>query len=524
MRRIYLPATALLLVANGLMVARVLLGGVRLDEVRPTIRYLVTLQLESVLHGDPATIKTYLPPSVPHQTITAERIEANRLAYSTVFEPPNRRAIWSAEGISGHALAVYEATVRVHPTRYDLPEGASIPEDYPPSVSPYLRPTESVQSDAPEIAEAARRLLGSPGSGELVPTIRKLYEFVQNEIRASDYENSLDAVTTLKWGEAFCGGKSRLLAALLRAANVPARLVGGLILEPGSKRVTHVWVEAWIHGVWVPLDALNRRFAEHPRDYLVLYYGDEPLFSRTSDIGFRYVFHVKKWRTSPDEALRNGGGGLLDSYVFWEAFRKANISLNLLRIVLLLPVGVLGVVFFRNVVGLTTFGTFHPALMAVAFRDTGLLWGILLYVAVLLLGMLLRSALARVELLHTPRLAILLVFVVTFMLAVTYGSVRAGVLEPAYVTLFPIVILTLTIESFFMKSLELGGREALAIVLQTLLVVTVVYSVMDSFFVQTVVFAFPEALLGVVAASLVIGRWMGMRVSEYRRFRLLWVG
>lgn len=523
MRPIYLPASILLLAANALVILRMTLGDVHLASVRPTLRHYLTLQLEAVLHGEPATLRAFVPADGPHQTITSEKVESARLAYSLVTAPPNRQAVWTAQGIEGHELATYDAIVQVRPVRYEIPDGVAVPAEYPPGPSAHLEATDVIQSDAPEIRDTVRRLLGSEDSADVATTIRALYAFVQEEIRGSDYESTLDAVTTLKWGEAFCGGKSRLLAALLRAANIPARLVGGLILTPGSKRQTHVWVEAWVNGLWIPFDPLNRHFAEHPANYLVLYHGDESQFSHTSDINFQYTFQVKRWRTSPDESLE-GRGGLLNSYVFWSAFRKAHISLNLLRIILLLPIGVLAVVFFKNVVGMATFGVFHPALMAVAFRETGLVWGLVLYVAVLSAGLGLRIVLDRVDLLHTPRLSIVLVFVVALMLAVTYGSVRAGVLEPAHISLFPIAILTLTIESFFIRSTELGLREAISGVGQTLLVVVIVYLLIDSFFVQAVVFAFPEVLLGVVAANLVIGRWTGLRFSEYRRFRPLWAG
>jgi len=184
---------------------------------------------------------------------------------------------------------------------------------------------------------------------------------------------------------------------------------------------------------------------------------------------------------------------------------------------------VLVVIFFRNVVGLTTFGTFHPALMAVAFRDTGLVWGVGLYLSVLLLGMGLRELLDRLQILHTPRLAIVLVFVVAFMLGASFFGVRFGAVEAAQLSMFPIAILTITVESLFTKAVELGRRQAFAVVLQTLLVITCVFLVMESHLVQALVFGFPEVLLAVAASYLVIGRWLGMRLSEYRRFRWLLV-
>jgi transglutaminase-like putative cysteine protease len=51
-----------------------------------------------------------------------------------------------------------------------------------------------------------------------------------------------------------CAGYAVLLASLLRAADIPARLDLGLVYTGGIFG-GHAWVEAWIGGRWVPLDA-----------------------------------------------------------------------------------------------------------------------------------------------------------------------------------------------------------------------------------------------------------------------------
>ncbi len=522
MGRVATIVSALLLVSSAVILSRLCLGDLELAQLRPDLQYYVTLQMEGDLRNDPATIRAYLPIDRPVQTIRSEKLVSSGFSYTLVNEGDNRLSIWTAEGIQGHEVAVYDAIVDVHRTRFLLPEGTPIPPVHPAEVLPFLEPSPGIQSDAPEILELVAGLLPDE-ERRLDATLRSLFDFVHLEIGASDYENTLDALTTLKWRQSFCGGKSRLLAAMLRAAGIPARLVGGLILTSGSKRTTHAWVEAWVNGHWVPFDALNGHFAEHPANYLVLHTGDVAQFTRTKNINFQYAFNVKKWRAAPDQQLSEQGA-LWSAYALWESFQKAHISLNLLRIVLLLPVGVLVVVFFRNVVGLTTFGTFHPALMAVAFRDTGLFWGICLYVLVLSVGLGVRAALDRMQLLHTPRLALILLFVVAVMLGVTYGSVRAGVLGPAHISMFPIAILAITVESFATKVEQLGVREALTILLQSVVVIVSAYAAMSSFLLQTVIFGFPETLLAVGAAYLALGRYVGLRLAEYGRFRWLWVG
>jgi len=65
---------------------------------------------------------------------------------------------------------------------------------------------------------------------------------------------------------------------------------------------------------------------------------------------------------------------------------------------------------------------------------------------------------------------------------------------------------------------EEGWREAIAVSVQTILVVAACYVVMESVALQSVFLAFPELLLAVLAVDLWLGRWMGLRLTEYRRF------
>jgi hypothetical protein len=55
----------------------------------------------------------------------------------------------------------------------------------------------------------------------------------------------------------------------------------------------------------------------------------------------------------------------------------------------------------------------------------------------------------------------------------------------------------------------------------TLGVVAACFAVMDSLFFQSLILAFPELLLLVIALDLWLGKWMGMRLTEFIRFRHL---
>ena len=59
--------------------------------------------------------------------------------------------------------------------------------------------------------------------------------------------------------------KSRLLAALLRAREIPARIVYGVTLTKGPEQRAHYWVEAWSQerSRWLPLCPFHHQVVIH---------------------------------------------------------------------------------------------------------------------------------------------------------------------------------------------------------------------------------------------------------------------
>jgi hypothetical protein len=84
--------------------------------------------------------------------------------------------------------------------------------------------------------------------------------------------------------------------------------------------------------------------------------------------------------------------------------------------------------------------------------------------------------------------------------------------------------LAITAERFALIEVEQGLRKAGFITFNTLVVISAAYFVMDSLFLQSMILAFPELLLVVIALNLWLGKWIGMRVSEIYRFRKLIFG
>ena len=512
-------AWGLALASATLVIYKIAFAGYALETIIPVVAYEVrtTIRLEG--HDDPVRVRTFLPRSDERQSIREEAYSSADLRGSEEIRDGNRRVAWTAGSVSGPRTITLTYRASARGVKYEIPPDLAIPTGLSSDLQEDLKGSATIQTDAPEINDLLQRIAPEPRTVDR--TLRAIFDFTRRQLESVHFKGTTDALTALRLREGSCNGKSRLFAALARRAGIPARLVGGLILTPGSKRTSHQWVEAWINGIWVPFCPLNGHYAEIPARYLRLYTGDEVLFSHSSNVNFDFSFKIRRQLL----ALHTLGSGAeappWASAKLWALFGRIGIPLDLLRILVMLPLGATLTVAFRNVVGLRVFGTFLPALIAVACRETGLGWGLLGFAALLSLVGIARFFLDRMNLLHTPKLAVMLTLVILAMIALSATAVAYEIGSLAYISLFPIAVTTLTTERFALTVQEEGWREALAVSAQTVIVVAACYWVMESPALQSVFLAFPELLLLVLAVDLWLGRWMGLRVVEYGRFSRL---
>lgn len=486
----------------------------------PAVSYNVDISMQVDGHGNDIELSTYLPKTDMRQTIMNEQNASGLFTLALQSDLHNRMASWSAEAVQGRQTVRYSYSVQAKHMRYVIPENLTVPKEYPAAFQIYLHEEPGIQVNDPLIEETLRKVI--PESNPTVlSALTRLHRFLQDQFANKDFSGYTDALTALKLGEASCNGKGRLFVALARKLNLPARLVGGLILNPGSKRTSHQWVEVYVNGHWVPFDTINNHFAEIPANFLTIYYGDLVMFKHSTNVNFQYFYKILKRMVPQVEAQQTLSQSGFNLFNIYSIFERVGISQNLLKILLMIPLGALVVVIFRNVIGLETFGTFLPALIAAASRETGLMWGLVGFVLIILVSSFVRRILDWVHLLHSPKMAIMLTTVVIVMLLMTVFSVQLGLFDLAHVTLFPIAILAITAERFAIIEVEQGWRKAIQITLATLVVISAAYAVMDSLFLQSMILAFPELLFIVVALNLWLGKWVGMRVSEFIRFRKL---
>lgn len=487
----------------------------------PTQSYQVELVMQADGHGDAINIETYLPRSDTRQTILQEQHANGVFVLNQRSEGENRIASWDAVNVNGRQDIRYTALIQSKAVQYVLPVDMPIPDEYSAQLQQYLKAEEGIQVDSPLIRQRVDELMPNRKARTLGESLTIIHRYLQDQFANRNFSGYTDALTALKLGEASCNGKGRLFVAMARHLNIPARLVGGYVMEGGSKRTSHQWIEAYVSGHWVPFDTINDHFAEIPAKFLTLYYGDEVLFRHTSNINFQYRFNTVKKLVPRYDVQQELGDSLFNMINFYALFERVGISQDLLKVLLMIPLGAFVTVVFRNVIGIETFGTFLPALIAAAARESGLLWGLTGFILIIAITALIRKGLDWLQLLHSPKMAVILAVVVMVMMTMTVGGVQLGLFELAQMTLFPIAILAITSERFAIMVEEQGMANTMKLMGTTIVVIAAAYAVMSSIFMQSLFLAFPELLLVVMALNVWLGRWVGMRLMEFVRFRHL---
>jgi hypothetical protein len=125
----------------------------------------------------------------------------------------------------------------------------------------FLRPEALIQSDHERIRSLVHSILGESPRMTPLAKARLLMEWVHHHIEKRPVLSLPDALSTLENRMGDCNEHAVLLAAMARAAGIPARVEAGLVYM-GGKFYYHAWNLLFI-GRWVTADAL---FGQLPAD------------------------------------------------------------------------------------------------------------------------------------------------------------------------------------------------------------------------------------------------------------------
>lgn len=389
-----------------------------------------------------------------------------------------------------------------------------------------LNKYKELSSYTPEVIQEVEKLSNSLSfshDSDLIK-LQKFFFYVSDEIVLQPGLDSIEETLELSSGSLL--GQAKLMTALARVSNIPARIAFGIqILEPQpnkkSKYSRVFYTEVYINNNWVPINPQYKLFGQTNKNMIVVHRDSEKymdLFNDRSMISIM-IDPLKFASFSSENFMKK----IRVQSPIWSYFSLHKFSLSVQTIflgILLIPFGTVVLSFCRVFLGINTFGIFTPILLTLFFLETSFIFAFTLFVIVFILGFAQRYILDRFHILAVPRLSILLTLTVIVYTLYVILADHSGFLNANNQTVnyFPIVIISVLIERFSVYYIEEGFTNTLKTALGTLLVSLLCYILLSVYWLKALIFNNPELLLVSIGLNILIGSYKGYRLSEYFRF------
>ena len=450
----------------------------------------------------PIKIAMLIPRTSDRLSITNENFVARGYGVDVSTENGKRKAIWTIRKAKGSQSLYYKATV--------LRVDRDVSRAKPPGEKIGQPELNSAQ------LEACRAILSEVR--EQSADTDSLVIGLLNRLNRSPAGDNLALLLEKK---ATVQKKAEIAVQLLALEGIPARTAHGIRLEEQRRNagVIH-WIEVYQGDRWIAYDSVSGTRGI-PENYLAWWRGSEPLVQVQGAKNLKVSLSVVR---SEEAALQLTVEKGLVKKPFLLEFSLLSLPAQtqaVYRVAMVVPFGVLFLVILRNVIGIRTFGTFMPVLIALAFRETQLVWGVILFTVLVGIGLLIRFYLEHLKLLVVPRLAAILLVVIGLMALLSVLTNKLGFERGLSVALFPMVVLSMTIERMSIVWDELGAFETIKQGTGSIVAAVISYLIMSVKTIEHLAFVFPESLLILLSATLLLGRYSGLRLMEIRRFKVL---
>lgn len=447
---------------------------------------------------DPVKIQMFVPPLSRDYVSLNESFISNNYGVAVNRVDGNRKVTWSARRAKGNQTLYYRLVL----TKRYTAEKSKIK-------GPTFR--DSIAIEGPEKIAAEALLAPIRQHSADVET------FIGEAIKRVNNVND-DNVKLLLAGDPSTPHKAKIVELLLSIAHVPVEKVHTIRLVADQPQMPELWLRSFNGNDWL---YFNPETGEQglPTDRLLWWTGDENLITVDGGKKANVTFSLNNSEMNAIRLAKLTDENTDANFLEYSLYGLPLQTQQTFMIMVMIPIGVLVILILRNLIGLQTLGTFTPVLIALAFRETQLGFGILLFTVITALGLSLRSYLEHLKLQMLPRLSVVLTFVVVLIAAISLFSHKLGLERGLSVALFPMVILTMTIERLSITWEERGASHAMKVAIGTLFAASLAHLIMTVPELVYFVFTFPAILLILVGFMLAMGRYRGYRLTELMRFK-----
>lgn len=481
-------------------------------------RWRLTYDVKFKATGSRTEVRLALPAGNDHVRIEEENATNPRLTERTRrLVPSGTRELVVATNQLGDYQVTSEFVIRLRPRGgFGEPPLTGLTGDVR---ARYLAEERTIFPTRNADLQALYRQAQKETNGSKGALLQWFFEHCSRDLKPAGPNANDTVLGALRDQSASPLGRARLMVTLCRAADFPARLVTGFELRQQEVELKpHTWVEVFSEGVWLPFDPVYGHARRMPNEFVAARRDGEnivrtPRAAMAEAIETRYSIV----RLGPSSSVIDRAKPR-PSQVF--NLTRLPVEMHeVLKLLLLLPFGALITAFFRNIVGIPTFGTFAPALFAVSFVYADWSSGLVILAVVFAAGLLGRVIVGKLQLLMVPRLSIILT---TIILCVVFGVSALDYLNltpSAKAVLLPLVIVTVLIERFYVTTEEDGVGYSLQLIAGTIAVGAVCFTVLSWKEVGDLILVYPEIHLITIALFIAIGRYAGYRIVELYRFR-----
>ncbi|WP_374286644.1 osmotic stress tolerance membrane protein RloB [Pseudomonas fluvialis] len=447
---------------------------------------------------EPVKLQMYVPPLNQDYVSLNESFISNNYGVSINRANGNRKVTWSARRANGKQTLYYRLVLT---KRYS--------GERPIEKGPIFRDSLPVAGAEKIAAEA------------LLAPIRQhsadVETFISETIKRVNAKGD-DNVKLLLGGDNSTANKARVIELLLSIAHVPLERLHTIRLVANQQQSPELWVRSFNGEKWL---YFNPDTGEQglPADRLIWWTGADELLTLDGGKKAEVSFTLNNSEMNAIRLAKLTDENTDAAFLEYSLYGLPLQTQQTYQIMIMIPIGVLVILILRNLGGLQTLGTFTPVLIALAFRETQLGFGILLFTLITALGLSLRSYLEHLKLQMLPRLSIVLTFVVVLIAIISLLSHKLGLERGLSVALFPMVILTMTIERLSITWEERGASHAFKVAVGTLIAATLAHLLMSIDELTYFIFTFPAVLLILVGFMLAMGRYRGYRLTELFRFK-----
>ncbi len=320
----------------------------------------------------------------------------------------------------------------------------------------------------------------------------------------------------IKTGRATNLGKARMLVALARINQIPARMVTGIQLAEDNDSALRFWVELRLDERWVSFDPVFGYQVQLPKNYLPLKFDSDVLFEME-----QAVLHNESVKVTEDlfalEGQRIGKEKKLADVL---DLRRLDIDTQLiLGYLLLLPLGVLVSAFIRHVVGLFPYGTFTPTLLALAVIYADIQPTLIIVFVVISLSLLTRVILPN-TLPRVPRLSLMFTFVAMSMVLSISLMAYYEITPNGHVVLLPIVIFTTLIDRFYSYWDRNGLHPSLIRLAVTCFIAMLCVPIIRQEELGKVLLTYPELHFITAALVILFSCYEGKKLTDFPALKL----